>query len=151
MTDSDREYWTTHAAALKKSAIALHRVLNALTPAVDAERVDLGMLLERLDAFWAAYRALPEPPGSNSWTKYLRLPEPYPRMQRGMLDQCFRVLYKRRATIEPSVQARLESSIRGDGAPAPGMENYMERYYQLFLKDLEATHPALFARLRPGP
>jgi hypothetical protein len=158
MTDGDREYWTTHAAALKKFAIALHRVLNALAPdsddrrtlhdalaiepvpedlvpSVDAERVDLGMLLERLDAFWAAYRALPSPPGSNSWTKYLRLPEPYPRMQRGMLDQCFRVVHSRRGTVEPSVQARLESSICGDAGQPPGMENYVQRYHQLLFKD----------------
>jgi hypothetical protein len=38
MTDSDREYWTTHAAALKKFAIALHRVLNALGPDSDDRR-----------------------------------------------------------------------------------------------------------------
>jgi len=162
MTDSDREHWTRHAPALKRFQIALHRVLNALapdpddrrrlndvlaiepvpehlTPAVTAERVDLGTLLERVEAFWDAYRALPSPPGSNSWTKYVHLPDPYPRLQRGMLDQCFRVLYKRRPSVERSVQARLESLICGDAGQPPGMENYVQRYQRLLLKDLEAS------------
>jgi hypothetical protein len=161
-TDRDREHWTRHAAALKRFQIALHRVLNALAPdsadrrrledvlatepvaehlapAVNAERVDPVRLLERIEAFWAAYRALPSPPGSNSWTKYLHLPEPYPRMQRGMLDQCYRVVNKRSSTIEQSVQARLESSICGDAGQPPGMENYVQRYHHLYLKDLEAS------------
>jgi hypothetical protein len=110
-----------------------------LPPAVDPERVDPNRLLERLEGFWAAYRDLPAPEGFNSWTKYLTLPPPLPRLQRGMLDQCYRVLYRRRSSIDPELHRRLQSLILGDAGQPPGMEGWL-RYRPLYEKD----HPDLF-------
>jgi hypothetical protein len=120
-----------------RRALEAEPVSTDLTPAVDAARVDLAKLLQHVEAFSAAYRALPAPHKSNSYTKYLRLPEPYPKLQRGMLDQCFRVLHARRHDPDTTTLAHLDALICGVTAP-PGMEGFVERYAHLFSGDV--TH-----------
>jgi len=117
-----------------RQALEAKPVTSNLTPAVDAARVDLVKLLDHVEAFWAAYRALPAPHKANSYTKYLRLPEPYPKLQRGMLDQCFRVLHARRDDPDTTTFARLDALICGV-TPPPGMEGFVERYAHLLSGD----------------
>jgi hypothetical protein len=133
-------------------ALEAEPVSSNLTPAVDAARVDLAKLLQHLEAFWAAYRELPAPHKSNSYTKYLRLPEPYPKLQRGMLDQCFRVLHERRHDPDKTTLARLDALICGV-SPPPGMEGFRERYAHLFRGDgtpLPSAHQRREDYMPPG-
>ena len=58
----------------------------------------------------------------------------FPRMQRAVLDQCFRVLHAFRP--EPAIAARLEAFICGNPTPPPGMEQYLEQYAAILIGEL---------------
>jgi hypothetical protein len=140
---ADRRQMPAFVRAVQAEPLSDH-----LTPAIDAYRVDPARLAEALDAFWTAYREVRSPPGANSYTKYKRFPEPYPSLQRGVLDQCYRVWYTRRHSLDEPVRSRLYRLICGDVSPPPGMEDYMKRYERLLQADFRREEPELAARIR---
>ena len=170
MTNADDLFWLAHEHALFAYERALTAVLETLVdqhemaafvrairaeppsehlrPAADAHRVDAARLAEALNALWTAYRDIPCPPGANSYVKYQRFPEPYPSLQRGVLDQCFRVWYSRRHSLDEPIRSRLEELICGKPTPPPGMEDYMKRYERLLRDDFQREEPEIAARLR---
>ena len=108
------------------------------TPAVDAQRVDLGALKDAMEEFWASYFELPLPPGCDSSREtYRHLPEPLPHQHRAMLDQCRRVLFARHGWVGSSEHGRLYGLVLGYTAPVPGTEDLAAHYRALALAHLE--------------
>lgn len=115
-------------------------------PIVDPGIVDLKLLEAALEKFWAAYGALPAPPGCpNDHAKYRMLPEPLPRHQRVMLDQCYRVLLALYGWFT-EWPGRLSILVVGATTRPPGMEDVFERYLTVAPPEVVSAFRAVRSR-----
>jgi hypothetical protein len=163
------EFWTANAHSLQAYEDALDMIVDILVehvgkvrivqlilaepdsshlaPAVDAYRVNPDRLAAALSALFHLYRDLPSPPGTNPHTKFTTLPPRLRSLQRGVLDQCYRVWYSRRHTLAEPVRTQLYQLICGHPTAPPGMEDYMTRYERIHSADFAREDPATFASM----